>query len=211
MKKLLTLTLGAILACGMSACGPNYSKDVLSGDAENIGFHAAGGWKEDNWKCRDDNAMEATSVAAVAKLNKDVAAKLAKRGLKYLYQREIEVKDDAGWPAKFWDGEKAVEVDGKYTVKAIRAVHQQVEGETVYSDDLWITDPWKSHGENLSEDTLFIPPWQEEEDEHGFAWNMNPVITTQKEGKYIFVVAQYTVEAPTADTPNFGMAIIEAK
>ncbi len=209
MKKLLTLALGAILACGMSACGSSFSKTVLSGEADKVAFHYVGGY-EGSWAATSKNLMQATSVAEVAKLNKDVAKKLSKRSVKYLYQAEIEVKDDAGWNAKFWDGSKAVEVDGKYTVKSIRSNFETVDGEVVYGSFQWIPNPVSggaAHVENLTEDTLFVPTWQEDADEHGFDWSMNPVIKTQKEGKYQLVVAQYTTEA-TADTCNFAMGII---
>jgi len=209
MKKLLTLGLGALLACGVTACGPSYSKTVLSGDADKVMFHYVGGY-EGSWAATSKNTMEATSVAEVAKVSGDVAKLLSKRSIKYLYMAEITVDKDAGWDAKFWNGTESVTVDGKYTVKSIRSNYETVDGEVVYGSFQWIPNPvtgGAAHVENLSEETLFIPPWQEEADEHGFDWSMNPVIKTQKEGKYQLIVAQYSAEA-TADTANFGLAVV---
>ena len=210
MKKLLTLTLGALLACTMSACGgKSYSDKVYSGEKDSISFHAVGGF-EGSWAATSVNQMAATSVKEVSTLSKAVADKLAKKSIKYLYSAEINVDADAGWEASFWNGTEAVKVDGKFAVKSIRAHYEDVEGETVYGDFQWIPNPVSggaAHVENLSEDTLFVPIWQEEADEHGFDWSMNPVITTQKTGKYQLVVAQFNAEATATDC-NFGMAVI---
>ncbi len=210
MKKLLTLTLGALLACTVSACGgKSYSDKVYSGEADKISFHAVGGF-EGSWAATSLDKMEATSIKEVSKLSKKVADQLTKKSIKYLYSSEINVDADAGWTAKFWNGTEAVEVDGKYAVKSIRASFEEVDGEIVYGDFQWIPNPVSggpAHVENLTEDTLFVPIWQEEADEHGFDWSMNPVITTQKTGKYQLVVAQYNAEATATDC-NFAMAVI---
>lgn len=209
MKKLLTVAMGAVLLCSVSACGPKYDKTVLSGEADKISFHYVGGY-EGSWAATGKNLMTATSVAEVAKVSKDVAKILAKKSIKYLHMADIEIAADAGWDAFFWNGTEKVKVDGKYAVKSIRANYEEIDGETVYGSFQWIPNPVSggaAHVENLTESTLFIPVWQEAEDEHGFSWANNPVITTQKEGKYKLIVAQYPAEATETDC-NFAMGVV---
>ena len=222
MKKLLTLALGTLLACTMSACGAkkssssekesegkNYSKVVL--EADNNTFHAVGGWGE--WAMTAENEMEATSVYEVSKLSEAVADKLAAKGehLLYLYVFEgavIGTKDDSGWTSNAKVNGEVKAFDGSATLKAIRGVYDAASES--YSDGQWIPNPVSggaAHTESLS-DNLFISPWKEEKDADGFSWADNPVVTDEGGGTYTVVVAQYDT-ASTAEVAEFGMAAIK--
>ena len=205
MKKLFTLALSALALVGLSACGESYSKDVLSADAAGLSFHAVGGWGV--WEAKAENKMTATSVAEVAKLDKAVAKKLAKRNLVYLYQFDIEIKDDAGWTTKAMvNGEKKEDIDGSHAIKAIAAEFNAEE--QTYTNKYWITNPGDNNNCNAEAltDNIYMPPFQKLEDENGFSWANDPVYIGEK-GSFTFVVAQYK-EVSAATVYGFGFALI---
>jgi hypothetical protein len=231
MKKLLALSLGALLAFGMTACGAKketksssseahqYSKTVLAGE-NGLGFHAVGAWRDADagqtqWAAADDNKMTPASIAMVAEVSTGLADKLEAKGaeLKYLYIMKDAVmctNDHDDWgegnPKAKVNGEVKT-FNGTHTLKSIRAVYN--EETEAYSSAQWIPNPVSggaAHTESLS-DNLWISPWKEEKDADGFSWADNPVVTDEGPGKYLIVVAQYTT-ASTAEQAEFGLAAI---
>lgn len=215
MKKLLTLAMGALLACGMSACGANYDKTVLavSGDDAGKSFHIVGGFggAAGVWSPKEEYKMAATSVAEVAKLDKNLAKTLSKKtALQYLYSGEVTLGEGecADWTAKAKVNGEVKEFAANFTIKALRAKYD--ETDKTYVNDQWIPDPKTAHAESLTEKTLFINSnWAETPDEEGFHWDMNPVCISGA-GKYVLVVAQYTTPS-TPDSFGFGLGLVKAK
>ena len=204
MKKLFTLALASLM---LTACGgaKGYSKDVLSADKDGLTFHAVGGWGE--WEAKEANKMTATSVENISKLDKAVADKLAKRNLVYLYQFDIEIKDNAGWTTKAMvNGQKDETIDGSHAIKAIAAEFNAEE--QTYTNKYWITNPGDNNNCNAEAltDNIFMPPFQKEEDANGFSWANDPVYIGEK-GSFTFVVAQYK-ETSSATVYGFGFALI---
>ena len=169
-----------------------------------------------DWKYTEQGAMTKSTVAAVKALNADVGAKLeAKTALKDVFVYEgarfgcTEV-GYAGWTAKaLIDGEVET-VDGGYAVKAIECTYDEEDGKWLSSQ--WIPDPHTACVENLTPATLFMPTWQEAEDENGFAWNSNPVVIGGA-GKYNIVVARYTTspDESKTDSYNYAMALVKVQ
>ena len=207
MKKLFAAGLSALMLFGIASCGTSYDDTVLSGDAKGYTFHAAGGFASDNWKPKEDNKMEATSIAEVAKLSKDVANKLNEKKPVYLYKKVIPLGvTAAGYTkrARKPDG-TIVEVDGAFTFKAIRATWNAEE--STYVNDAWIPDPKLGNAEALT-DNIFIPPWQEAEDPDGFSWKDDTCFLGEA-GNYVMIVAQYADPVvPSESTPGYGLAVV---
>lgn len=228
MKKLLALSLGALLAFGMTACGAKkenkssasseahqYSKTVLAGE-DGLGFHAVGAWRTaQQWEAADENKMTPASLAMVAEISTAVADKLEAKGehLKYLYIMKDAVmctNDHDDWgegnPKAKVNGEVKT-FNGTHTLKSIRAVYN--ESTESYGSGQWIPNPvtgGAAHTESLT-DNLWISPWKEEKDADGFSWADNPVVTDENAGKYLIVVAQYDTPS-TAETAEFGLAAV---
>lgn len=203
MKKLFTLALGAVALMSLSACG-GYSTKVLE-RKDGKSYHLTGQFADWEVKADDSFKMTATSVAEVAKLDKNVGKLLSKRSLAYLYIRELNVTSDATWTTKALVNGEVKEFNGNHAVKVIRAEYN--EEEETYTNDKWISDTdYKAYLESLSENLWVSPNYQKEEDENGFSWNYNPTITSE-DGKYYIVVAEYTNESSEGH-PGFGMAAI---
>ena len=210
MKKLFALGLSALMLFGVSACGASYDDTVLSGEAKGYTFHAAGGFAADNWAPKEDNKMEATSIAEVAKLDKALADKLVAKAPVYLYKKVIPLGvTAAGYTkrARKADG-TIVEVDGAFTFKAIRATWNSEESK--YINDMWIPDPKLANTDALT-DNIFIPPWQEAEDKDGFSWKDDTCFLGEA-GNYVMIVAQYSDPVvPSEANPGYGLAVVAEK
>lgn len=204
MKKLLTLAMGALLACGMSACGTNYDKTVKAYD-DGITANVVGGFDTAEWVEQvGKKVMKAASVADVAKVDKKVADKLAKKtNLKALYVYEgLEVKDDV---ADWGTNPKAL-VNGE--VKSFKPSHavKVVRYDSSKDERQFVSDPHTAHAEALT-DNFFVPVWQEELDEHGFSWADNTVITSEA-GTYSIIFAEYS-NASTKEAAQFGLGAVK--
>ena len=204
MKKLFTLALSAVALMALSACGENFSKDVLARtDAKS--YHVTGQFAD--WEVKQDGSfkMNATSVAEVAKASKAVAKNLAKKSIAYLYSYELNVTSEATWTTKALVNGELKEFNGNHAVKVIRA-DWNAEEET-YTNDQWISDTdYKAYLESLSDNLWVSPNYQKEADDNGFSWNYNPTITSE-DGKYLIVLAEYTT-ASAEGVYGFGMAAI---
>lgn len=208
MKKFSLIALALTATAALASCGEKgYSDKVYEAEAGKT-MHAVGGYKDDNWKGRDDNKMTATSVKYVAEYSKEVADKLAKKNIEYLYSGIVEIgKTGAGWSGKCKKDGKMYVADGSYAAKALLCGYE--ETEEVYTAEQWIPDPKTAHCEALTPDTYFIPTWTEAADADGFSWASDSFVTGGA-GEYVQVVAKYK-EASTPTVAGFGMAFIKIK
>ena len=210
MKKLLSLTLGALLTIGLASCNSNSvdREKVLSAEADGFTFHYTGASVDGGkWAADADNKMTAVSINQVGEKDSALADLLAKKNVKYLYMVEgLEFgSTSAGWTTNCKiDGELKV-ADACYTLKSIRATYN--EEDDAFINDQWISDPKTAHAESLTPSTMFFPTWQEEADAEGFAWDQNPVVIGGA-GTYTFVVAQYK-NASSAKKAGFGFALLK--
>ena len=179
-------------------------------------FCSADGATAVDWKYTAQGAMKASTVAAVKEMNADVGGKLeAKTALKDVFIYEgahfgsTEV-GHAGWTTNALVDGAVVTMDGGYCVKAIECTYDEEDGKWLSSQ--WIPDPHTACVENLTPATLFMPTWQEAEDENGFAWNSNPVVIGGA-GKYNIVVARYTTspDESKTDSYNYAMALVKVQ
>lgn len=229
MKKLFTLALSSVAILGLAACGGKKKTDPKpqpsSGESspavdpldevlaieEGKSFHCVGGHLGADpavaWAAIEGNKMTAASVNQVKALDATLGAALARKSLKYLYTFDLTIgEEDLGWTAKKVINGEEIEVDGKFTLKAIEAAYNEEEGN--YTNTHWIPNPADSdccHAEALT-NNIFIPPYQKEADEHGLSWSDNPVMDVEA-GNYTFVLAQYTVPS-TQDVCGYGFGLV---
>lgn len=169
-----------------------------------------------DWKYTEQGKMEKSDVAAVKAIDAEVGAALEandKLEEVYVYEGALIGCTEggyAGWTAKALVDGSVVDFDGGYAVKAIQCDYDAEDDKWLSSQ--WIPDPHTACAENLTPETLFVPTWQEEADEHGFKWNDNPVCVGGA-GKYTIVVAVYDVPADETKTDqyNYGMALVKTE
>lgn len=200
MKKLLTLAMGALLACGMTACGQSYDKTVLAYD-EGTTANVVGGFDAKEWVNQvGEKVMTATSVDGVAKVSKEAAKKLAaKSNIKALYLYEgLVINDQAEWKCNAMVGNEKKEFNGAHAVKVVVSTPSKALTQ-------FVSDPHTAHTEALT-DNFFVPVWQEALDDNGFSWADNTVITSEN-GKYTIIFAEYAA-ASTPEVIQYGLGAV---
>ena len=216
MKKLfmavVSLAAFGLVACGGESTGGGTAYDATvksAGEGKVVSIAGqsttAKGTKVDWAGGNADAYMEASSVAKVADVSKTVADKLAKHNVEWLYTYaglQVGV-GDAGWNMKVLKNGAVEEVDGSFAVKVILG---GLNDDQVFEIEQWIPDPKTAHTENLTEDTFFIPSWQEAADENGFSWADNSGALAA--GVYTVVAAKYK-EASAADVYGFGLGLVK--
>ncbi len=214
MKKLVALLLVAAMVLSLTACGGSkpladdthaswvaHGQYLLADGTEN-------GWNNKAVELYEKSALKAISLADVKKIDADLYKTLSGKGVQYLYTIDLIFGvNDAGWGSPFMKDGKKFTGNGSYAFK-IAKCNVDVDGDTkVYAEDQWISDPKTAYVEALTPDTVFYPTWQEEKDENGFSWDMNPMVIGGA-GLYTLIIAQYkTVSA--AGTPGYGVALIK--
>ncbi len=163
---------------------------------------------ENSWNGKDSALYEASSLTPialedVADIDLGLYNSLSVREVKYLYTIDLIFgTNDAGWTTNFLKDGMLYSANGSYAFKICPCLID----EGVYSEDGWIPDPKVSNAESLTPDTLFMPAWQEENDEYGFNWTNNPVVAGGP-GLYTLVIAQYTrTSAP--GQPGYGIGLV---
>ena len=219
MKKLFAVALSALALLGVTACGGSEEAgyDETVREATNGTVHALGnftiGEDKNVWDGTDSNKMTAISVKQVSELSTEVADKLNKIELDWIYSKEIKmVEGVAQWGDPLTlidkDGNFVDNADGCYAIKA-GVCSYDAEDES-YSVEQWIPNPndgKAAHIEALT-NNIFVPPYQEAEDEHGFSWASNPALNTLEEGTYTFVVAKYKAQSDN-NTVGYGFAMFK--
>ncbi len=225
MKKNLLTTL-LVLGCtfAMAACGSKNNSSSSSSEepVAQTGYTVAGAFCSNDgetavdWKYTEQGAMTKSSVDAVKEIDATVGAALeANENLAEVYVYEGALfgcteAGYAGWTANALIDGSVVTLDGGYAVKAIYCEFD--EEDEVWLSSQWIPDPHTACVENLTTSTLFMPTWQEAQDENGFAWNSNPVVIGGA-GEYTIIVAAYnvSVDETKTDQYNYGMALIKTE
>lgn len=221
MKKVVALLLAALMVFALAACQETKKDEVLA-DAGHAAWVAHGQFlladgTANDWNGKDTALYEASSLTAiklsdVKAISEALYTALSAKDVKYLYTIDLIFGTiDAGWSCNFLKDGKLYRANGSYAFKIAQCT-VDVDGDNkVYAEDQWISDPKTAYAESLTPDTAFYPTWQEEQDENGFAWDQNPVVTGGA-GLYTLVIAQYnTVSA--AGNPGYGVGLVlkEAK
>jgi len=131
-------------------------------------------------------ASDATyQMEAIARNDDRVASIVdATKGATALYLVEITLSsDDAGWTVSYTIDGTDYTLNGNLTVKVIRTA----AGDEV--PDWWGQSPESGAISNLTPDTLYIPPFVEENVDNAGGWNDNPV--AYEAGSYYLVFAQF--------------------
>ena len=219
MKKLLIALLAVMMVLSMAACAkkaePLADKDhaawvihgqmLLEDGTEN-------GWNGKDAALYEKSALTAIALDDVKKIDNDLYKALSGKDIKYLYKIDVIFgTNDAGWTSGFLRDGKLGQANGSYCFKIAQCSVDQDGDAKIYAEDQWISDPKTAYAESLTPATLFMPVWQEEEDENGFSWASNPVVIGGA-GKYTLVIAQYN-NASAPDKPGFGIGLVlkEAK
>ena len=106
-------------------------------------------------------------------------------GVKYLYIAEVTFLDtDAGWTVAYTiDGTDYI-LNGNLTVRIIRTIIGDSD-----TRDWWAQSPESGAITNLTSDTLYIPPFVEEDIDQAGTWNDNLVVYIA--GTYYAVFAEF--------------------
>lgn len=175
MKKLFVLLLGLVLALGLTGC----NNDPLVDEDNN--YWATGqfaGWGDAAGNT--DYQME-----AIAK-NDDRVDGLELDDVMYLYLLEVTLPDgEAGWTVTYTIDGTETTVDGNLTVKIIKTDATDADNIPVW----WAQSPESGELTNLTEETLYVPPFVEENVDGAGTWNDNPIAF--EAGTYYLVFAQY--------------------
>ncbi len=221
MKKLFVAALLSIASMGLVACGGNDAPSTpeqparkgyfITGDkalkVDGKTAEEAGGG---TWGYGGDAfELKEITLAQAKQIDAEVGGKLEGKGnlVKKIYSISgVEVGvESVGWSSRLLLNDVLYDADGSYCLKII---------ECEYSKDLkkmatkaWTPDPHTAHVENLK--NYFCPTWQEEKDEHGFAWDQNPVVSAGA-GIYTVIFAEYN-DVATKNTFNYGTAFIKTE
>ena len=220
MKKFLVVLLSVLMVCTMAACGKPAPKPLA--DDTHAAWVAHGqylladgtpnGWTGKDTALYEASALKAIALEDVKNINEALYNTLSGKEIKYLYTIDLILGvNDAGWTTNALIDGKLYRVNGSNAFKIAQCSVDADGDNKVYAEDQWISDPKTAHAESLTPDTLFMPVWQEENDEYGFSWASNPACIGVP-GLYTLVIAQYT-SVSSATTPGYGIGLVlkEAK
>lgn len=175
MKKLFVLLLGLVLSIGLIGC----ANDPLVNEAKD--YYVTGNFN--GWDTIADTGL----MVAIAK-NDDRVASIKDQldDVEFLYLKEITLPtDDAGWTVTYKINGTETTYNGNLTVKVIRTTAGDPDAR-----DWWAQSPESGEIGNLTPDTLYIPPFVEENVDSAGGWNDNPVAF--EAGTYYAVFAEFT-------------------
>ena len=177
MKKLLGLFATLLLAIGLTACGGG----TVLADA-NHDYYATGqfaGWGDATSKTEFKMEAISTGDSRVS----SIRSKL--NGAKALYVVEVTLSNDpAGWTGSFKINGVDKEFDGNQAIKVI----QTDVGSP--APNYWAQNKESGAITSLTPDTLYIPPYREENSDGAGSWGDNLFVTTGG-GKYLVVFAVF--------------------
>lgn len=215
MKKFLVVLLSVLMVCTMAACGKPAPKPLA--DDTHAAWVAHGqylladgtpnGWNGKDTALYEASALKAIALEDVKNINEALYNTLSGKEIKYLYTIDLILGvNDAGWTTNALIDGKLYRVNGSNAFKVAQCSVDADGDNKVYAEDQWISDPKTAHAESLTPDTLFMPVWQEENDEYGFSWASNPACIGVP-GLYTLVIAQYT-SVSSATTPGYGIGLV---
>ncbi|MBR2545582.1 MAG: hypothetical protein IKE93_05390 [Erysipelotrichaceae bacterium] len=215
MKKFLVVLLSVLMVCTMAACGKPAPKPLA--DDTHAAWVAHGqylladgtpnGWNGKDTALYEASALKAIALEDVKNISEALYNTLSGKEIKYLYTIDLILGvNDAGWTTNALIDGKLYRVNGSNAFKVAQCSVDADGDNKVYAEDQWISDPKTAHAESLTPDTLFMPVWQEENDEYGFSWASNPACIGVP-GLYTLVIAQYT-SVSSATTPGYGIGLV---
>ena len=216
MKKFLVALLSVMMVLSMAACGKPAPKaladDTHAAWVAHGQFLLADG-TANSWNGKDTALYEASALKAIAledvkSIDEALYNTLSGKEVKYLYTIDLLLgTNDAGWTTNALIDGKLYRVNGSNAFKIAQCSVDADGDNKVYAEDQWISDPKTAHAESLTPATLFMPVWQEENDEYGFSWASNPACIGGP-GLYTLVIAQYTAVS-AANTPGYGIGLVK--
>lgn len=178
MKRLILVLTLVFAALFLVACGD--SGKVLEDDAHV--YYLTGqlaGWGD----AVGNNQFLMTAIAKNDDRVKSISKDL--KNAKYIYIIEATFPaGEAGWEVSYKIDGKDVEVDGNLTLKIL----QVNKGEE--APNWWAQAPESGEVKNLTPDTLYLPPFVEENVDGAGGWNDNPIVFAA--GTYYIVYVQYS-------------------
>ena len=161
MKKLLTLVFALVAVLGLVSCG----KAAVNPDKD---YYAVGQFQ--GWTVKEEAKMEAVASVKGLKI----------KNAKYIYAKDCEFSADAaGWSETIGE----VTYDGNLAVKVVRTAAGDAE-----SVDFWAQNKESGKVTNLTESTLFIGAYQEEDEGQG-SWASN--VFVKEAGTYTIVFVEF--------------------
>lgn len=174
MKKLLLLALGLILSIGLTGC---VSDEVLvNADKDYYATGQFNGW----------DTVASGKMTAIARSDERIESIVKEtKGATALYLVEATLPaTDAEWTVTYKIDGTVTELNGNLTVKIVRTTKDDSDAR-----DWWAQSPESGKIENLTPDTLYIPPFVEEDVDQAGGWNDNPVAL--EAGDYYIVFAEF--------------------
>ena len=177
MKRILLGLFVLVAGLTLVACGGN---DPLPNETKS--FWVTGqfaGWGDAPGN--DDYLMEA--AAPRDERLKSVRKEILKA--EWLVVAEITLpEDEAGWEKTYKIDGKEVIVDGNLTFKII----QTAKNDEEHIPEWWAQSPESGQLHNLTPDTLYVPPFIEENVDQAGGWNDNPIAF--EAGDYVAFLAR---------------------
>ena len=173
MKKLLVLLLALVFSFGLVACS---NEPLANADKDYYATGQFNGW----------DTVETGKMVAIAKNDERVSSiKGELKDVEFLYLLEATLPDgDAGWTVTYTIEGTETTVNGNLTVKIIRTTAGDPDAR-----DWWAQSPESGEITNLTPDTLYIPPFVEENVGGAGGWNDNPIAF--EAGDYYIVFAEF--------------------
>jgi hypothetical protein len=176
MKKLVLLLVALFGAFALVGC---VSGEILVDEAHD--YYATGqfaGWG-------DAVGNEDFLMEAIARNDERIKSIVKEtKGAKFLYLIEITLPDTAaGWDFTYKIDGEDVTFDGNQSLKMIRTD----AGDEV--PNWWGQSPESGKMDNLTPETLYIPPFVEENVDNAGGWNDNP--GALEAGTYYFVYVKF--------------------
>jgi hypothetical protein len=191
MKKFIPLLLLSTFA--LAACGT----PAILADAENDYFVTGNfaGWGDATTTLEEDGTTKKFIMEAVSVADERVeAVKELLDSPEFLYVKEVVLPAEAaGWDVKYvrTEGGEEETFDGNLTFKVLQTVKDGV------APNYWAQNPESGVVNNLTPETLYVPPFFEEAPWTGSGdWNGNPVAL--EAGTYIAVFGSQIFEGDTA-------------
>ena len=151
------------------------------------------------------NMMRPTNIEELKSLvGENLANQIKEKNPKYLYMIELSFGQYNGaWVTKAKVDGQVYEFDASF---AFKLVYSEYENEALFwPNTRLIPNPVVANVENLTPETLFMPPWQEATDDDGFNWT-NETLCIGPAGAYYVILLDYN-QFIVDGSYNYGMAL----
>ena len=178
MKKLVLLLVALFGAFALVGC---VSGEVLVDEAHD--YYVTGAFAQvGDWVTTGD---EDFLMEAIARNDERIESIVDEtKGAKFIYIYEVTFPEgDAGWTVTYKINGVETILNGNLTIKMIRTD----AGDEV--PNWWAQSPESGEIENLTPETLYVPPFLQENVDQAGDWNANPVAL--ETGTYYFVYVKY--------------------